>query len=220
MKKKRVKKIIFIVLIAVTLIILMFSVLNLLLREPFLIEDYREEMLKVFPEDLVNSDIKFYEGGILSIVTSKTICNSVYFNKKNINEDIEKKRTIIHETAHLYQAQGVSCFEWIVNGAWLQIITATKHGSRNYAYIYTLNPDNNLYYSKGVYNIEQEAGIIEDYYYLKFLDGNESSILCYGCDDYEDKNTCHSCSHYHSREEIISKLEEKYKEIIKKYGST
>ena len=220
-KRGRKKKLILISSCVLLSIIIIFIILNLFLRKPFPIERSEEELLKIFPQDFIkNYQFKVYQGGIIPSFSSITLCNSVYLKPSDLKNEVYTKKLIIHETVHLYQVRK-GFFRCVHNGASSlihQFRAFLLHGSRGYAYFYPLDASNNIFSPKGDYNPEQEAEIIEDYYYLNYLEGNQTLISCYRCDDYSNKKTCYTCSSYYSKEEIINSLKSHYKKIMEKYS--
>tara|TARA_Y100000034_G_C6885657_1_gene406634 strand:+ start:739 stop:1398 length:660 start_codon:yes stop_codon:yes gene_type:complete len=218
--KKKTKKIILISLSAAASIIILLIILNIILRDIQPKDNYKSELLKIFPEEFTNTNFKIYKGGIIPTFSSITLCKSIYFKPSDIKDINKTNRLLIHEATHLYQVKkGFS--KCISNGAsslFHQFRVYLSHGSRGYAYLYPLNPDNNIFSPKSYYNPEQEASMVEDYYYLKFQEGNVSYTNCYKCLDYVDRSTCDACSEFHSKDKIISELEVKYNNIIKKYS--
>ena len=201
--------------------------LNVLLRKEVPLEEkQRQELLKLFPSELVNS-INIYKGGVVPWGAPKATCGKIYYDKTSYSGkefltnplSISSLTSLVHETTHQYQYKKgfLSCVKSGASSILHQFRAFLLHGSRNYAYLYPLNTDNNIFSPKGYYNPEQEAEIVEDYYYLKLLDGNESLISCYSCEDYSNKDTCYSCSSFNSKEEILQILETHYQDIMEKY---
>jgi|SRR3989344_6201372 len=197
--KKRRKKIIIIISLVILSLIFLLIVLNLVLRKSFNPESYENDLSKLFGEGFLNDySIKIYEKGIFQTFSSLTICNSIYLKKPSLLDETDLSLLLVHESTHVYQAKKVGCIRNSFSSLFHQFKAFLSTGSRGNAYFYLLKqPDN--------YNPEQEATIIEDYYYLKFLEGNESYIYCLDCQYYE-------------KGELVNSLEEKYLKIIEKYN--
>lgn len=197
MKKRKIKtkKALFIALIVILIIILfLFIILNIILRKEIQLKNNDINTLeKIFPREHLEN-IKIYEKGLFSIGSTKAICKSIYFEDPYSDESIS---LLVHETVHTYQAKTLTrCIKMSVSSLYNQFIAFLKYGSRNFAYYYSID--------KISYNPEQEAAIIEDYFYLKFLNRDISNIYCSDCQDYK-------------KEEVIKNLETIVKKILKKY---
>jgi len=192
-KAKRYLKIIGFVILGLTILLL---ILNLMLRISIDEELYKNNLLNIYPEEFVNS-INIYQRGIVPTFSSITLCNSIYLKKREMRGN-DFIHLIVHEATHSYQGNNfLKCIKNSYLSLYHQFKSFLIKGSRNYAYIYSLENNN--------YNPEQEAEIVADYYYLKFLNGNETIIACYSCENY-------------SKEEIIDLLESKYQSILEKYS--
>lgn len=168
--KEGVLKIADIVFIAIVILM----VLNGLSRKEIVLDEGQKQALsKIFPESHINK-ITFWKGGLVSIGSTKTLCNSIYFKK---NDEITSN-LLIHETTHTWQSKTFSdCAKMTASSLYNQLAAFLKHGSRNYAYYYSLGSLENL-------NAEQEASIIEDYYLLKYQNASISDLNCLDCAEY------------------------------------
>lgn len=202
-KKKRIKKIILIIILITIILIIVFFIVNAFLREKVILKEKDlDELKKIFPENRL-SDIKVYKKGLISIGVSKTFCKSIYINVKdspnflkdeNYNNDI---LLLVHETTHTYQSKTIPlCIKTGISSIYNNLISYLRYGSRHYAYVYNLSEEN--------YNPEQEASIIEDYFYLNFQNGDSSYIICGDCSNISDY-------------ELIKYLELKKSSILEKY---
>ena len=187
--KERALKIINIVFIIILILIL----INALSRtEVELTEEQISTLEKIFPESHIEK-IKIYKGGLLSIGTAKTLCNSIYFHKK---EEIPTY-LLVHETAHTYQFQTPSnCLKLSISSLYLQFTSFLESWDRTLIYDYSLN--------QKPLNVEQEASKIEDFYYLKYEQGDLSSTGCLDCEEYE-------------YDKVITVLESETQRILEKY---
>jgi len=214
MKKRKIKnkaknrflRILLIVLITIIILVLLVIILNLILRkEVSLSNNQIENLNKIFPKEHIK-DIRLYEKGLFSIGSTKTIYKSIYFENTGLGkyffENPDSNKSIIllvHETVHTYQSRNsFGCIKMSILSLCSQFIAYLKYGSRNYAYYYRIDSDTNL-------NPEQEASIIEDYFNLKFVNGDTSGINCINCENYE-------------KPKLIEKLEIRTKNILNKYN--
>ena len=204
-KKKRIKRFLLTIFLIIILIIVLFFIINNILRKEVSISNNQIENLnKIFPNEHINN-IKLYKGGLFSIGSTKVICKSIYFENSDLGtyffEDQDSNESLVllvHETTHTYQARTpIKCIKMTFSSLYNQFFAYLKHGSRNFAYYYNISEEN--------YNPEQEASIIEDYFFLKLMNGNIIQTSCYDCDVYE-------------KEELVNILEIKKSKILEKYN--
>ncbi|MBM3231967.1 hypothetical protein FJZ21_01150 [Candidatus Pacearchaeota archaeon] len=192
MKRKLSKT--WIILISLIGLIFFLVILNIILREKMEIENYEQNIKNIFGENFIRDyNVKFYSKGIFQTFSSITVCNSIYLKNPSKLTDNSLKSLIIHESTHIYQNKEEGCVKNSLSSLYHQFKAFITKGSRGHAYLYSLDSES--------YNPEQEASIIEDYHYLKYLDGSKENILCTSCENYE-------------KEEVIILLEEKYKKIV------
>ncbi|PIN93897.1 hypothetical protein COU54_01210 [Candidatus Pacearchaeota archaeon CG10_big_fil_rev_8_21_14_0_10_31_24] len=224
-KKRQIIKILAYITLFLILLLILLIFINILLRNEILLTSYQKDSLKnIFPQNHIES-VRFYEGGLLSIGSTKTICKSIYIlpNEKgkhiiNNPESEEAILLIVHEVTHTFQGKRIdSCIKMSLSSLYAQFRAFLKYGSRNYAYYYPLNLSFDIFNRKYFYNPEQEASIIEDYYYLKFLDGNLSNTNCYDCSKNSSGDiSCFSCDNY-SKKYVLDNLENISLDILDKY---
>ena len=203
-KRKKWKRIIFLVLIGIITLISVILLVNILIREKFeLTKKQKETLIIFFPEEHI-SHLSFYKGGLFSVGSTKVICSSIYFRDKSywdkffFNEPNNKHslELLVHEVTHTWQARK-GCFKMSFSAVYHQFTSFLKYGSRNYAYHYSL--DDNI----EDLNPEQEASIIQDFYSLAFQNLSRL-VLCKDCPDPIDKTT-------------FEKMKNKAEKIIEKY---
>jgi hypothetical protein len=203
--KNRFLRILSIIIIILLVLILLTIILNLILRKEVAISNNQiENLKKIFPKEHIEN-IKLFKGGLFSIGSTKVICKSIYFEDSGLGsyffnnpESNESIVLLVHETAHTYQAITLDkCIKMISSSLYNQFIAYLKYGSRNYAYYYNIKSEKD-------FNPEEEASIIEDYFNLKYMDGDISGISCIDCKNYE-------------KQELIKRLEIRAKDILNKY---
>jgi len=190
---------------AVILLLLFLVSLNIRMRERIYLDDFQKNvLLNFFSEEHIDS-IKFYRGGMVSLGSTRVLCNNIYFNPRtssyffedNISSD--SLSFLVHETTHTFQSRK-SCLSVVVSSLSNQLFAYFKHGSRNYAYLYSINE------SLENFNVEQEASLVEDYFQLSFADENQTIYInCLNCDNY-------------TSEELFFIFKERFNEIILKYS--
>lgn len=179
-KIKRTKKYAIIIGVCLLIGISIATLSNISLRKEWhLNEEQERKLLKVFPEDHLKK-IRFYEGGILAIGSTKVVCNAVYINQRTSYSFFENQTSptsitlLVHETTHTWQNRK-GCLTNSIEALESQFQAYLLQGDRNYAYVYSLNT------TLAELNPEQEATVIEDYYWLVFENGSISETYCYDC---------------------------------------
>lgn len=216
-KSKKISKILRFILLGLLILIMLLVVLNSILRKPLQISEENYKALKtIFPEEHINK-IKIYQGGLISVGSTRTLCNAIYFPSYSSfaqnQSSKESIRLLVHEAVHTYQSES-SCARTLFSSLYSQLRAGIKYNNRNYAYYYPLDLECNLYNSEGggYLNAEQEATIIEDYFYIKYQNGSKSGIFCYDCNG----TNYFSCGNY-SKDFLIDKLGNLTSEILGKY---
>jgi hypothetical protein len=98
---------------------------------------------------LVSSDMLSY----------RTVGNNIYVPDDFTIRDASSAQTLIHELTHVWQYQH-SGTSYISVSLGDQLVAAISEGSRNFAYAYTIEPDQSFF----DFNPEQQAGIVEHYF--------------------------------------------------------
>ena len=147
-------------------------------------------MALFFPNDLINN-LTVYKGGLISIGASKAIGNNIYLNEKDLNDT----SMLIHEATHSYQKGGVG---EMISSIYVQFVSYLTHGTRHYAYYYSIND------SVENFNSEQEASLVQDFYVVAFTNSSKFKMYCIDCETHLSNST-------------IKILEEKARAILNKY---
>ena len=146
-KRRQIKKYLVYIILSLILLFAVLIIMNDLLRNKISLTPYQKDSLKkIFPSDHIES-IKFYEGGLLSIGSTRVICKSVYIHPNKWgkyiinNPDSEDAILLmIHETTHTYQGKRIeSCIKMSLSSLYAQFIAFLTKGSRSYAYYYPIN---------------------------------------------------------------------------------
>ncbi|MSS74497.1 hypothetical protein EXS72_02550 [Candidatus Pacearchaeota archaeon] len=201
-KKKRWKQATYYSILIILGIIIFLTILNYFLREEFYLNhEEKQALLEFFPEEHLNK-INWYNGGVISWGASKIFFNNVYINPRTTPQfanrsSIESQSLLVHETMHTWQSRKGGYIKMDIEALYYQFISFLKYGSRNYAYIYSINQ------SIDSLNVEQEAELVDDYFSLKY-ETEEFYIRCIDCENL-------------SIEEIIPIYDIKVKEIFARY---
>lgn len=198
-RRKNKKEIIAVIIAIIVAVIMLIILINALTREKFELTNWqKQDLANIFPQEHIDK-IYFYKGGLFSIGSTKTLCNSIY-----IDEDykINDSGLLVHEVMHTWQARKGCLTKEIIPSLYAQFSSYLTEGSRNYAYYYSINESiENL-------NPEQEASIVEDFYKTSLANRSEFNnfyTLCRECND----------SNLTSYE--INKIADNAREIFEKY---
>ena len=166
-----------------------------------------------------------YQDGIAAIGASKALCKNIYLRSKSLTYydgfgdlgESYKRATLVHEFVHTYQGKTIyGCVDLGVSSLYHQFMSYLRYGSRSYAYVYSPNLSHNVFKenAKDGYNVEQEASIVEDYFFVYYLNESVSHTNCYDC----NRTKCYSCTDLHSKEFIVEWLEKESQRILQKYA--
>lgn len=192
-------------MISIFILITFFFLINVLTREKFQLDDKQKETLLIFfPSEHINN-IHFYKGGTFSLGSTRVICDSIYFRDKderdklffNSPDDYLSLNLLVHEVTHTWQARK-GCFSMSFSALYSQFKSFLTHGTRNHAYLYSLNAD-----IKDL-NPEQEASIVDNFYLLTFTNLTEFRTFCTDCGNTINETT-------------FEILKNKTKNILEKY---
>ena len=124
--------------------------------------------------------IKIFDGGFLSLGSTRTIGYSIHFSKNFINPVNRKtfwfRSTLAHECVQIWQYHHVG-WKYALGSIWSQIVAKIKTGSRNGAYAYSMLPEKPLL----SYGFEQQAMMMQEYYQRRW----EIAGITVMCEDFE-----------------------------------
>lgn len=152
---------------------------------------FTEAELKILDEVFGNSidlnKVKLRLGGILSWGSTKVIGNIIYINKFSSFIKLRGKAysnsLLVHETVHVWQYHRIG-IKYALKSIYDQFRGFLKTGSRGAAYKYSLEPNKKLV----DYGIEQQAQIIQDYWFIKKFKSMQSAKLnCKNLDSNSEK---------------------------------
>ena len=172
-------------------IIILFFMVNFLARKDFKLTENQKNDLEIFYPDNHLDSISFYRGGLLSIGSTKVVCNSIYFNNEPSND------LLVHEVMHTWQSRN-GCIKMIASSLFNQFKSYLKYGERNQAYFYSINDNSSEF------NVEQEATLVQDFYIAAFSNKSSYFLFCEDCPNEIDNET-------------LIKFAGKSIEILKKY---
>ena len=201
-KKKRWKRATYYSILIILGIILFLTILNYFLREEFYLNEEEERaLLEFFPKEHLNK-ITLYEGGVISWGASKIFFNNVYINPRTDPQfanrsSIASQSLLVHEAMHTWQSRKGGYIKMDIEALYYQFISFLKYGSRNYAYLYSINQ------SIESLHVEQEAELVDDYFSLKYEPG-KFYIFCTDCENL-------------SIDDLIPIYDVKVKEIFDRY---
>ena len=153
-KNKKIKIFLEIIFGIIALLILAVIINSLTRTKIELTSSQKSDLALFFPNDLINN-LTVYKGGLISIGASKAIGNNIYLNEKDLNDT----SMLIHEATHSYQKGGVG---EMISSIYVQFVSYLTHGTRHYAYYYSIND------SVENFNSEQEASLVQDFYVYSY----------------------------------------------------
>jgi hypothetical protein len=95
----------------------------------------------------------------LDLLQYRTVGDTIYVPEGFTIQDAAMAQTLIHELTHVWQYQHTGT-SYISLSLWDQIVAAASQGSRNFAYAYTISPDQSFF----DFGPEQQGAIVEHYF--------------------------------------------------------